>query len=147
MNADNSPAVDLSRLFAPQVLLPAQLAHSAAHRWLRRLYGAILEDALGCLEDGGSPNTRPTEGSVARRGREAWTWIMSDAETCFSFLTICWLLDLNAAAVRAEARRRVAPGPEIPPEAWQGLQRRWSSSHRTNSMSVPAPRGASLTAL
>jgi hypothetical protein len=114
--------VEVSRLFAPQVLLPVQMARSAANRWLRRLYGAILEDALACLQGKGLASQPGRAGDGARRRREAWAWMMSDVETCFSFTTICAVLDLNIEAVRAEARRRVAPGGEMPTETEPGLQ-------------------------
>jgi hypothetical protein len=122
MNAETQTAVEVSRLFAPHVLLPSQVARSAANRWLRRLYGAILEDALACLVGKGPVSQPGRSGDGARRRREAWAWIMADTETCFSFLTICTVLDLNIEAVRVEARRRVAPGGEMPPDTGPGLQ-------------------------
>jgi hypothetical protein len=122
MNAETQTAVEVSRLFAPHILLPTQMARSAANRWLRHLYGAILEDALACLEGKGPASQPGRAGDVARRRREAWAWMMSDVETCFSFPTICAVLDLNIEAVRAEARRRVAPGGEMPTDTVPGLQ-------------------------
>jgi hypothetical protein len=103
----------LNRLFAPQVLLPTQRARSATNnRWLLRLYSAILEDALECLEGRGAPNSGGlcADRERARRRQDAWEWIMSEAETCFSFITICSVLELNSEAVRAALRRWVAPG-------------------------------------
>jgi hypothetical protein len=113
MNAEPQTAVDVSRLFAPQVLLPTQRARSAINnRWLLRLYGAILEDALACLEGRGAPNSGGlcADRERARRRQQAWEWIMSEAETCFSFITICSVLELNSEAVRAALRRWGAPG-------------------------------------
>ena len=110
MDADNLIGADINRLFAPHVLLPVQMTRSAANRWLRRLYGAILEDALACLAGKGPVSQPGRSGDGARRRREAWEWIMSDSETCFSFTTICSFLDLNMEAVRAEARRRMEAG-------------------------------------
>src|SRR3954467_15231292 len=102
--------VAVSRLLAPQVLLPTQIARSTNNnRWLRRLYGAILEDALECLDGRGLASstglhTAP-ERDRARRRQGAWEWIMSEAETCFSFITLCAVLELNSEAVRTETRR------------------------------------------
>jgi hypothetical protein len=122
VDVEHQTAVDTTHLFVPHVLLPAQMARSAANRWLRRLYGAILEDALACLAGKGPPSQPDRSGDKARRRREAWAWIMADTETCFSFLTICTVLDLNTEAVRAEARRQVVCGNEVRPEAVPGLQ-------------------------
>ena len=96
------------RLLAPAVLLPTQIARSTNHhRWLRRLYGAVLADALECLQGRGAPNTggMNADRERLRRRQQAWEWIMSEAQTCFSFATICAVLELNSEAVRAELRR------------------------------------------
>ncbi len=103
-------AVGAVRLFSANVILPVQVVHPPADRWLRRLYLAILEDALGCLEGKGSPGGRVYRGEVARRSREAWEWFLSDAEYCFSFTTVCAVLNLNAEAVRRELRHRFGQG-------------------------------------
>ena len=124
MEVEPQTAADGSRLFAPSVLLPTQRARSTtSNRWLLRLYGAILEDALECLEGRGAPNSgglcaaRERE----RRKKDAWEWIMSEAETCFSFTTICAVLELNSEAVRAALRRRGAPSRALPSEPVGGL--------------------------
>ena len=103
-------AVGVVRLFAPAVLLPVQVVHPPADRWLRRLCLAILEDALGCLEGKGSPSGKPYRGEVARRTHEAWEWFLSDAEYLFSFTLVCTILDLEVEAVRSQVRQRVAQG-------------------------------------
>ncbi len=103
-------AVGVVRLFTPAVLLPVQVVPPPADRWLRRLCLAILEDALGCLEGKGSPSGKPYRGEVARRAREAWEWVMSDAEYCLSFPTVCAVLNLDAEAVRRQVRHRVVRG-------------------------------------
>jgi len=63
---------------------------SAVEDWLRRLCLAVLEDALQSL------------GSHGRRQREAWVWVRSDAEYCFSFVWVCAVLHLDADAVRKQ---------------------------------------------
>ncbi|HJY83453.1 MAG TPA: hypothetical protein VKK81_20500 [Candidatus Binatia bacterium] len=102
--------VKMSRLFSANVILPVQVVHPPTDCWLRRLCLAILEDALGCLEGKGSPGGRVYRGEVARRSREAREWFLSDAEYCFSFTTVCAVLNLSAEAVRREVRQRVAQG-------------------------------------
>jgi len=42
--------------------------------------------------------------------REAWEWVLSDAEYLFSFTRVCTVLDLDVAAVRRQVRQRVAQG-------------------------------------
>jgi hypothetical protein len=122
VNVEHKSAVAATQLFAPHVLLPAQMARSAPNRWLRRLYGAILEDALDCLTGKGPASQPDRSGDKTRRRREALAWIMADTETCFSFLTICTVLELNIEAVRAEARRRVGVESEMPPMTGSDLQ-------------------------
>jgi hypothetical protein len=102
----------VSWLFAPDILLPTQMARSAADRWLRRLYGAILEDALECLEGRGAPSSTGVRNDYerARRRQQAWDWIMSDADYCFSFPTVCSVLQLDVDAVRRRLARRFALG-------------------------------------
>ena len=122
MNVEHQPAVTATDLFAPHVLLPAQMARSAANCWLRRLYGAILEDALDCLAGKGPASQPDRSGDKPRRRREAWAWIIAETKTCFSFLTICTVLELNIEAVRVEARRRVGVGNEVRPMTVSSLQ-------------------------
>ena len=97
-------------LFAPDILLPTQMARSATDRWLRRLYGAILEDALECLQGRGAPgSTGVHPGRERHRRRQAaWDWIRSDADHCFSFRTVCAVLDLDVTAVRSQLTHRFA---------------------------------------
>jgi hypothetical protein len=87
-----------------------QVVHPPADGWLRRLYLAILEDALGCLAGKGAPSGKPYRGEVARRAREAREWVLSDAQYCFSFTTVCAVLNLDAEAVRRAIRQRLAQG-------------------------------------
>jgi hypothetical protein len=87
-----------SRWLAPAGLQSVQDDYPPADHWLGRLCQAILEDALKCL------------GTPGRDQREAWDWVISEAEYCFSFPTVCAVLQLNAEAVRSEARHRFAPG-------------------------------------
>jgi hypothetical protein len=73
---------------------------------LQRLCLGILDDALTCLRVGGTHG-----GSLvrARDQREAWEWVLSDADSCLSFTTVCGVLHLNAGAVRRQLLRyRVA---------------------------------------
>jgi hypothetical protein len=109
MNAGASAVGQVPQLLAANIILPVQIAHPPAGRWVQRLYVAILEDALACLEGKGSLN-KGRRDAVARRTQEAWEWLLSDAEHCFSFLTVCSVLDLNVEAVRREIRQRVAQG-------------------------------------
>lgn len=103
MHVGNSTAGEVPRLLAANIILPVQIAYPPGERWVRRLYVAILEEALACLEGKGLPNT-------GRHAQEAWEWVLSDAEHCFSFLTVCSVLDLNVEAVRRVIRQRVAQG-------------------------------------
>jgi hypothetical protein len=108
VDAEDWAVGDVIRLFAADLILPVQVVHPPADRWLWRLCLAILEDALKCLEGKGSPGGRSRHGEIARRTREAWEWFLSDAEYCFSFPTVCLVLNLNAEAVRREVRQRFA---------------------------------------
>ena len=110
MTAEDSVVMDVTRLFAAHVILPVQVIPPPTDRWLRRLYQAILEDALGCLEGTGSPGGRVYRGEAERRSREAWEWFLSDAEYLFSFTLVCTVLDLDVEAVRSQVRQRVAQG-------------------------------------
>ena len=102
-------------LFAVGTLLPTQMARSMADRWLWRLYRAILEDALECLGGRGAPSSMGMRLSRerVRRRQAAWDWIMADAEYCFSFPTVCAVLDLDVAAVRKQLARRFAPSTPL----------------------------------
>ena len=99
MEAENLDTVDLTHIFTPDVLLPIQGDHPPASTWLQRLCLAILDDALKCLGVGGAhggPWAR------TRYKHEAWSWVLSDADSCFSFSTVCSVLHLNAEAVRRQ---------------------------------------------
>ena len=99
-----------TRLFAPDFLLPTQTLPSPADGWLRRLCRAILEDALECLEGRGAPSSMGVRLSRERirRKQAAWEWILSDAEYCFSFTTVCAVLALDVATVRRQLTYRFA---------------------------------------
>src|SRR5262245_10585117 len=80
----------VNRLCIPESLLPTQTLPAPADRWLRRLCRAILEDALVCLEERGAPNSKGLRTRErAHRRQEAWEWILSNADYCFSFTTVC----------------------------------------------------------
>jgi len=81
-----------------------------ADHWLWRLYRAILEDALECLQGRGAPgSTGVHPGRERHRRRQAaWDWIRSDADHCFSFRTVCAVLDLDVTAVRSQLTHRFA---------------------------------------
>ena len=122
MTAEDYLVAEVSHLFAADVILPVQVVHPQADLWLRRLYQAILADALECLEGKGSSGGRGSRGEVARRSREAWEWVLSDAEYCFSFTTICSVLNLDAEAVRREVSRRLAQSGAALSEMPRGLR-------------------------
>src|SRR2546426_10193567 len=50
VTAEDSVVMDVTRLFAADVILPVQVVHPPTDGWLRRLCLAILEDAFKCLE-------------------------------------------------------------------------------------------------
>jgi hypothetical protein len=108
VEAENLAAVDVTRVFTPEAVLPMQLVSLPAEGWLQRLCLAVLDDALRCLGVGGTyggPRAR------ARVKHEAWAWVLSDADYCFSFTAICSVLHLNAEAVRRQLRHSFAGGP------------------------------------
>ena len=119
MEAENLAGVNLTHLFAADVILPVQVVHPPPDRWLQRLCLAILEDALNCLE------IRAVRGGLIARARyrhEAWEWFLSDAEYCFSFTIVCAVLDLNVEAVRRAVRRRLAQGDAALSDVSRGLR-------------------------
>jgi hypothetical protein len=122
------------RMFTPNVLLPAQVLRPPAISWLRRLYVAILSDALDCLEGKGPPSKMSSARDITRGQHEAWEWMMSEAEHCFAFLTICAVLDLNVEAIRREVRQRFVPGRVSQP----GFPRSLRQLHAGTS--EPSPR-------
>jgi hypothetical protein len=100
-------------MFTPYALLPAQVVHPPADCWLQRLYLAIFEDALKYLAVSGGyggPRAR------ARHRHETWQWVLSDADYCFSFSTVCSVLNLNVEAIRERLRHYFAPSglPQAP---------------------------------
>ena len=122
VNGENPAGVEVTGLFTADVILPVQVLHPPADRWLRRLCLAILEDALGCLAGNGSPGGKVHRIAGARRTHEAWEWFLSDAEYCFSFTTVCSVLNLNAEAVRREVRQRLAQGGAALSDVSRGLR-------------------------
>jgi hypothetical protein len=71
--------------------LPVPGDPPAVEDWLVRLCQAVLEDAFLSL------------GTHGRRQREAWVWLRSEAEYCFSFAWVCAVLGLDAEAVRKQS--------------------------------------------
>jgi hypothetical protein len=90
------PAADDSRWLTPEVFLPVQDPPARADHWLPRLCLALLVDTLKCL------------GAHGRKQREAWEWICAEAEDCFSFTSVCAVLQLNAPAVRRKVAQHFA---------------------------------------
>jgi hypothetical protein len=138
VEAENLAGVNLTHLFAADVILPVQVIHPPPDRWLQRLCLAILEDALNCLE------IRAVRGGRIARARyrhEAWEWFLSDAEYCLSFTIVCAVLDLNAEAVRRAVRRRLGQGDAALSDVSRGLRQPLSrvpsarSARRTESRS------------
>jgi hypothetical protein len=102
VEAENRAIIDVSRVFIPDAVLPIQVTHPPAERWLQRLCLAVLDDALRCLGVRGvhgGPRAR------ARHKQEAWAWVLSDADYCFSFATVCSVLNLDAGSVRRQLRQ------------------------------------------
>ena len=99
VEAENLATVDLTRVFTPDAVLPIQVTSPPAERWLQRLCLAVLDEALRCL------GVRGVHGGPRARARykhEAWNWVLSDADYCFSFTVVCSVLHLNAEAVRRQ---------------------------------------------
>jgi hypothetical protein len=99
VEAENLAAVDVARIFSPETVLPVQLVYPPAEGWLQRLCLAVLDDALRCL------GVRGVHGGPRARARtkhEAWAWVLSDADYCFSFTTVCSVLHLDAGSVRRQ---------------------------------------------
>ena len=105
VDTGNYAVADVTRLFVAEVLLPAQVDYPPADRWLHRLCLAILEDVLKYLGGHAGDGDRRAR---ARDRNEAWDWVLSDAEYCFSFTTVCSVLHLDAEAVRRQLRHRFA---------------------------------------
>jgi hypothetical protein len=107
VEAENLAGVNLAHLFAADAILPVQVVHPPTDRWLHRLCLAILEDALKYLEGRGGYGGRRAR---ARQRHETWEWFLSDADYCFSFTTVCSVLNLNVEAVRRAVSQRRAQG-------------------------------------
>jgi hypothetical protein len=102
VEAENLATVDVTRVFTPDAVLPIQVTYQPAARWLQRLYLAVFDDALRCLGVRGvhgGPRAR------ARHKQEAWNWVLSDADYCFSFTAVCSVLNLDAGSVRRQLRQ------------------------------------------
>ncbi len=136
MEAENRAGVNLTHLFAADVLLPVQVVHPPADRWLHRLCLAILEDALKYLEVRGGYGGRRAR---ARQRHETWEWFLSDAEYCFSFTTVCSVLNLNAEAVRRAVRRRRAQGGAALSDGSRGLRQPLSRVSSASGVKNVAP--------
>jgi hypothetical protein len=83
----NSAGAEVTRVFVADALLPVQVVRPPADRWLPRLCLALREDALQCPEVRAVRSTRVV--ARARCKREAWHWMMADAEDCLSFTAVC----------------------------------------------------------
>ena len=119
MEVENLAGVNLTHLFAADVILPVQVIHPPADRWLHRLCLAILEDALKYLEVRGGYGGRIAR---ARQRHETWEWFLSDADYCFSFTTVCSVLNLDAETVRRVLRQRLAQGGAALSDVSRGLR-------------------------
>ena len=112
VEAENRAIVDVPRVFTPDAILPVQVTYPPAEGWLQRLCLAIFDDALKCLED------------RLREKRQAWEWVLSDADYCFSFTTVCSVLHLDAGAVRRQLRhcfeRSARPSSRLCVLSWAG---------------------------
>jgi hypothetical protein len=113
VDAGNYRVGDETQMFTPYALLPVQVVRPPADCWLQRLSLAVFEDALKSLGDNrgyGDPRAR------ARHRHETWQWVLSDADYCFSFSTVCSVLNLNVEAVRERLRHYFAPSglPQAP---------------------------------
>ena len=97
----------LERLLIPDILLPSQFSQRPTNSPLRRLYLAVLEDALRLVVRG---RTRPTDETT-----EAKRWLASDADGAFSATSICDELGIPLHALRTASltlvrwRRRPPP--------------------------------------
>jgi hypothetical protein len=137
MNTVTSSAPPAPHMLTPTIILPVQFAHSPATSWLRRLYAAILSDALDCLEGKGPPSKQGSARDGAHRRNEAWAWVMSEAEHCFAFQTICAVLDLNVEAIRREVRQRFAPDRVPRPGFPRSLRQLQACSRDSESSLLP----------
>lgn len=80
----------------PDVVLPCQLAGAMQTKPERRLYMALLEDALWCV---------PRRASVRQRelSDEALAWINETTNYALGFSQVCERAGLDPAAVRRQA--------------------------------------------
>ena len=95
------------RVLRPHLVLPAQFfpdrKRTDAAEGERRLYAAVLEDAVECFQK--------HRWSGSRRGsqlyREAEAWIFSDdASWPFAFVNVCEVLDIQPPFLRRGLLRR-----------------------------------------
>jgi hypothetical protein len=109
VEAENRAIVDVTQVFTPDAILPVQVTYPPAEGWLQRLCLAIFDDALKCLE------------GRLREKRKAWEWVLSDADYCFSFTTVCSVISLNAEAVRRQDPRGKERNTEPSAPPWPSL--------------------------
>ena len=89
---------------APLSVLPSQFVEARPRSPEQRLCLAILEDALRCLQ------RHPPTDRIDREREEAWAWFASDAAYPFSFVDVCFWLELNPTRLRALELERVKMG-------------------------------------
>ncbi len=91
-------------IFMPQAVLPMQLqGRRNTEVWAgwRRLWWAVMEDAVHCINTGTDGADKP----LNRQAAEAWAWVDSDEMSVTSFRWICQIFDLEPAAVRTGIRQ------------------------------------------
>jgi hypothetical protein len=132
VGAEILAAVEVTRVFTPEAVLPIQVTYQPAECWLQRLCLAVFDDALRCL------GVRGVHGGPRARARtkhEAWAWVLSDTDYCFSFTTVCSVLHLNAEAVRRQLRHCFeggAPQAGVSRKLRQPLSRAPSARRRSS---------------
>ena len=94
-------------IFMPEAVLPTQLqGRRNTEVWgCRRLWWAVMEDAVHCINTG----TDDADKRTARQAAEAWAWVDSEEMSVTSFRWICQVFDLEPAAVRTGIRQ-MTPG-------------------------------------
>jgi hypothetical protein len=133
VEAENLDTLDLTRVFTPDVILPIQGDHPPARSWLQRLCLAILEDALKCLGVGGGHGG---PWAHIRYRQEAWEWVLSEADYCFSFASVCSVLNLEAGSVRCQLRQHFkgdAPQGGVSRQLRQPLSRASAGKRRVKN--------------
>lgn len=119
--AINWQSVEVSDLFAPSIVTPAQFFGDRRDEDLlpiKRLMLAVLEDAIRCLQ---FPAT--AGGGVGRRLRaEAAQWMASDTRaSVFSFAVICDTLEVEPQHMRAVMRAIVRGGATARDERFDAI--------------------------